>query len=174
MQDMKPEHEPAAPGRAPELLSFQTRAGNRDLVTQLAARARRSVAILTPDLEAPVYDSAELISAIGALATRGRFCEVRILVGDSGTAVRHGHRLIETARRFTSAVHIHRPAPQHRDFSEGYMVVDESGYLHKPVASRYEGKGSLRDGLRSRELLKHFQALWDLSMPDLELRRLHL
>ena len=158
----------------PELLSFGTRARNRELAGQLAAQARRSMTILTPDLEAPVYDSADIIAAIGGLALRGRFCEVRILVGDSGYAVRHGHRLIETARRFTSTVHMHRPAPQHRDFSEGFMVVDESGYLHKPVANRYEGKASLRDRLHSRELLRHFQPLWDLSVPDPELRRLHI
>lgn len=168
-------HEPQAPlPPDTELLSFDTRASNRELAARLAAQVRRNIAILTPDLEAPVYDSAEIIEAVAGLATRGRFCEVRILVGNAGAAVRHGHRLIETARRFTSTVRMHRPAPQHRDFAEGFMVVDETGYLHKPIASRYEGKGSLRDGPRCRELLKHFQELWDASVPDPELRRLHI
>lgn len=162
-------HEPK-----PVRVSFETRARNRDLVAQLAARASRSIVMLTPDLEAPVYDTAEMIDAISTLGARGRFCQVRILVGNAGYAIRHGHRLIETARRFTSTVHMHRPAPQHRDFSEGFLVVDEIGYLHKPVASRYEGTACLHDGPRSRELLKQFRALWDLSVPDPELRRLHL
>lgn len=157
-----------------ELLSFDTRARNRGLAAQLAAQAHRSLTILTPDLEAPVYDAAEIIDAVSRLATRGRFCEVRILVGDSGFAMRHGHRLIETARRFTSTVQMHRPAPQHRDFSEGFMVVDETGYLYKPVASRYEGKASFHDGPRCRDLLKQFQEWWDVSTPDQELRRLHI
>lgn len=157
-----------------ELLHFDTRAGNRDVAAQLAGRVRRTIAILTPDLEAPVYDAQPIIDAVAKLATRSRFCEVRILVGDSGFAVRHGHRLIETARRFTSTVQMHRPAAQHRNFSEGFMVVDESGYLYKPAANRYEGTAALRDGARCRELLKHFQEIWDASVPDPELRRLHI
>lgn len=164
----------AAPAQRPERLSFNTRARNRELAEQLAGQARRRIAILTPDLEAPVYDSLKLLAAVAALASRSRYCEVRVLVGDSGYAMRNGHRLVETARRFTSAVHLHRPAPQHLGFSEAYLVADDSGYLYKPIANRYEGKASLRDGPRCRELLKHFQALWDLSLPDPELRRLHI
>ncbi len=171
---MNTESEPVAQNPDPVRLRFETRAGNRELVGQLVYRARRSIAILTPDLEAPVYDTAEMIDAISTLGTRGRFCEARILVADAGHAIRHGHRLIETARRFTSTVHMHRPAPQHRGFNEGFLVVDETSYLYKPVASRYDGYGSLHDGPRSRELLKQFQALWDLSVPESELRRLHL
>lgn len=171
---MVDEHDAAIAGREIELLSFETRAKNRELAGQLAAQARRTITILTPDLEAPVYDSAQVLEAITALAVRGRFCEVRILVADSGYAMRHGHRLIEHARRFTSTVHMRRPAPQHRDFNEGMLVVDETGYLYKPVASRYEGKASFHDGPRCRELLKQFQERWDLALPDPELRRLHI
>lgn len=171
---MASEYDSSVSHRTVELQRFDTRARNRELAGQLAGQARRTIAILTPDLEAPVYDSAELIAALGALAQRGRFCDVRILVADSGYAMRHGHRLIETARRFTSTVHMRRPAPQHRDFGEGYLVVDETGYLYKPVASRYEGTASFHDGLRSRELLKLFQERWDQAAPDPELRRLHI
>lgn len=166
----------AEPGSVPQpaAVRFDSRARNRELAATLAHRARRSLALFTADLEAAVYDDAEFIAAVVRLATTSPRTEVRVLVRDPTAAVKQGHRLIETARRFTSAIHLHRAAPEHRELPESFLVADERGCLYKPVPGRFEGEAAFAAGARCRELLKQFDEMWGASAPDPELRRLHI
>lgn len=155
-------------------IRFDTRARNRALAAAMVAQAHRAIAVFTPDLEADIYDDADLIAALTRLAVASPMTHVRVLVRDPAPAVKRGHRLIETARRFTSSIRLHRAAPEHRDLPEAFLVADEAGYLYKPVPGRFEGEACFRAGARCRELLKRFDEMWEVSEPDPELRRLHI
>jgi hypothetical protein len=161
-------------GESARLLRFDTRGANCDIACALAGQAKQSIDILTPDLELPVYDNPSFLEALRQLAIRSRFTQVRVLIGDSTAAVKSGHRLIELARHFTSSVFLHNPSRQHRDFSHAYLLVDSAGYVHKKISSRYEGEANFSDRLRVRDLLREFDALWEQSQPDPEMRRLHI
>jgi hypothetical protein len=161
-------------GESAQHVVFDSRAENRSLAAAMAAQATRTIDLFSPDLEFTVYDSREFIDAITRLAIRSRFSRVRILVQDSGTLVRQGHRLVEVARRFPSSVEMHKPSPEHRDMGGAFMIVDGRGYIYKKVSSRYEGEANFTDPLRARDLKKWFDELWEASQPDVELRRLYI
>jgi len=161
-------------GQTDRLIRFEGRADNRALAAALADQARRSIDILSPDLEPAIYDHRPLVQALADLARRSRYSTVRILVCDASRVIKTGHRLIETARRLSSSMHLHRPDEEHIDLREGLMLVDGQAYLHKHIASRCEGEASFKAPLRARELGKWFDELWETSAPELELRRLHI
>ncbi|NIP74392.1 MAG: hypothetical protein GWO16_15920 [Gammaproteobacteria bacterium] len=161
-------------GETDHAVTFATRAENRELARAMMSQATRTVEILTPDLEGAVYDDAALLEALVRLAVRSRFSQVRVLVGDSAHVMKHGHRLIEITRRFSSSIHLHRPARQDQDFAKAVLVVDAAAYIHRTDGSRYEGKANFKAPLIVRQLLKDFDELWERSRPDAELRRLHL
>lgn len=161
-------------GQTDCLIRFEGRADNRALATALATQARRSIDILSPDLEPAIYDHRQLVQALADLARRSRYSTVRILVCDANRVVKTGHRLVETARRLSSSIHLHRPDEEHMDLREGFVLVDEQAFLHKNIASRYEGEANFKAPLRARELGKRFDELWETSAPELELRRLHI
>lgn len=156
------------------LIPVDGRADNRALAAAMATQAQRSIDILTPDLESAVYDDRAFLDAVTRLSTRSRFSLVRVLVCDSTAAVKRGHRLIELARRVSSSILLHNPDREHQDLREGFLVVDGRAYLYKNLAERYKGEANFQGPLRARELTKTFNELWDISAPDVQLRRLHI
>lgn len=161
-------------GETSQVIEFDSSSEHQALANHMASQATQSLRILTPDLEAAIYDSEPFIQALTRLATRSKYARIEILLSHSMRAVKNGHRIIELARRFPTYIHIHSPEPEHRDFSGSVLIADTRGYIVKTSAERYEGTASFNDPLKVRELSAHFRELWERSTPDSELRRLHI
>ena len=157
-----------------QVINFDTRIENRELAVELVSQAKHALRILTPDLEAPLYDDASFIEVVTQLITRSRHSKVHILVKDSSQAIIHGHRLIELSRKFSSYVHLHNPSKEDSNFLNAFIIADESSYLYRQHASRNEGAVNFHDPLRARELRETFDELWKRSRPDPEMRRLYI
>lgn len=161
-------------GESDDQQSFDSRLDNREIVAQLCRQTRQDIRIFTPDLEIPIYDHPELIRTLTLLATRNRKTAIRVLVKDSGQAIKNGHRLIELARRLTSSILIHR-MPKHIDNRDSAcLIVDRSGYCYKQVGHRYHGQFNFNDKLKVRDLIKTFDEAWNHSRIDPEMRRLFI
>lgn len=117
-----------------------------DLVLALAGSARRHLDILSPALDSQVFDSADLVSAISALARRSRDARVRILVSDAEAVTSRGHRLLNLARRLPSSVHL-RQLREHPDWRGHSCVIrDRDGVLF--VTAEDQDNGYFRAGDR--------------------------
>lgn len=143
-------------------------------VQSLAEQAQRSLLLHTVDLEPPVFDTEAFLEAVSRLGRAHGKAHVHILIEDSRHAVQQGHRLIELSRRLPSALQFRRPAAEYRDFHQSFLLADDSGYLHRPHAGRYEGTGNFHDPARVADWKKYFLEVWERSEPDTEIRRLHL
>lgn len=146
----------------------------RRAVAALAGQARRQLDILTPDLEPAIYDATDFLDALRQLAIASRRTHLRVLVGDSESAVKRGHRIIELGRRLTTAIDIYRPAPGTEFGSEGFLLVDDRGLMWRANADRPEASVCFNDPMTVRRLRSRFDELWQEAQPDPELRRLHL
>lgn len=145
-----------------------------DLSAQLAGQARRSLEIVSRDLDPRVYDQAPFLVAIRRLATSARQARIRVLVREVEPAVKPDHRLIELARRLSSFIEIRRLGDDDREFNEAFLLVDQIGFLRRPTGDGFEAEGSFHDPLRTRELLRAFDDLWSRARADANLRRLHI
>jgi len=143
-------------------------------VAALAGQARRRIDVLTPDLEASLYDSAEFLTAVRSLATRGSRTHVRFLVGDSERAIKRGHRLIELARSLTTAIDFKRPGPASEIGRSCYLLADDRGLMWQADAGQLDATVSFNDPVKVKRLRSQFDELWEEGEPDPELRRLHL
>lgn len=161
-------------GETPGSESLAERAACQAGVLALARQARRSVDIFSHDLDAALYDHTDFIDALKQLAITSPRTRIRILLQDSAPAIKHGNRLVELARRLTSALDIRAVHPDLADHSEAFLIADVCGYLHRPYHTRYEATLSFHDPFRARELLNFFDEAWDHSLADSNLRRLHL
>lgn len=155
-------------------ITLADRATVRAQTLTLASLARRELRILSRELDPFVYDDAQVLAALRDLVLRVRRLAVRILVFDPGPAVRHGHRLIELARRHTSHMEIRRVPAEHHHHTEAFLLADDRGYLLQPLADVWEGTANRADPLTVRRLGADFERLWEVSEQDAELRRLFL
>lgn len=145
---------------------------NRAAAVDVAALAKRELALLTPDLEPLIYDEEPFLAAVRALATRSRSSRIRIACLDSGPSVRAGHRLIDLAQRFSSYIEVRRASRDHAGLTDTFLVADESAFLYRPLYTRYEGFADLDAPVEARQHLKTFADLWEQAEPDPEFRRL--
>jgi len=155
-------------------ISPTTAGEHRDLALSMAQQATRSTLIFTRDLDPAVYDTPEFLEAASALARRSPHSFVHVLIQDSSRASREGHRLVSLARRLSSHVEIRRVAREYEDYNQAFFVADETGYIRRPQADRYEGVARFRDRLAARELALFFREVWERSRADTQLRRIHV
>jgi predicted GNAT family N-acyltransferase len=144
------------------------------LALELALTARRSLCIYSQLLDREVFDSAELASAITALARRSRYSDVRILINDSKPLIEQGHRLLELARRLSSTAHI-RVIEEHPELPEATFVLrDNDGTVYEPDERRQTGFYEPDSRAVAQSHIEKFDDLWRLGRVDSGLRLLRL
>lgn len=161
-------------GKSPDAVTLEHCDTHRLAALSLAQQARRTLCIHTPDLDPSIYDQQPFIDAVIKLATKGRQAQIRVLVRDPGRALTQGHRLVDLSQRLPTFVHIRVPAEEHRDYNQAFLIADEMGLVHRPIADRYEGKACFYAPLEASNLLRYFDQAWEHATPDPRMRRLSL
>jgi hypothetical protein len=146
----------------------------RTTVVALASQARRTMLLHTFDLEARIYDRLPFIEAVSALVRRHPGACFDVLVQNVDRVIKDGHRLVELARRLGSSIQLRHCAQQYRGYCSTFLLVDDAGYLYRPLSSRYEGLASFNNPAEVARLGKYFREVWEHSDSNMELRRLYI
>ncbi|MCU7844935.1 MAG: GNAT family N-acetyltransferase [Candidatus Thiodiazotropha sp. (ex Monitilora ramsayi)] len=149
---------------------------NENLIhaASLLRQARRELAVLTFNLDPPVYDQLAFLEGFKALALRSRFSRIRIILQDNTLVLQRGHRLIELAQRLPSVVEIRKPNEDFIDLPENFLLADDCGYLHRKQSESYLGIACYHNRHRVNRLQALFDDAWESATPDRDLARLHL
>jgi hypothetical protein len=140
----------------------------------LCAAASRQICILSPNLDHLVFDNRELVSAVSALARRGRESNIRILVSNPTPIVQRGHRLLELARRLPSSVSLQKIAEHPGWQGECLVICDRDSLLMKPGDSEHQAIYAPEDRARTAHYLDLFNELWRRSSAHIDFRSLPL
>lgn len=146
----------------------------RAAAVAIAASAKRSLAILTPDLEPCIYDHEDFLDVTKRLVLARRYARIRILVTDPARAIRNGNRLVGVARRLNTYIDLRNA---HEDFvghREAFLIADDSALLYRIDASRWEGIADSHDSLVTRRYLDLFDSIWHQSEPGPEFREVRV
>ena len=147
---------------------------NQAAATRLVSQAGRSLDLFSRDMEPRIYDNTEFADVVRALAVKTREMHVRILVIDPDFVIKHGHRLIELARRLTSHMEIRKVHEDYCNKPEAFLVVDQRGLLHRKLASRYEAVVNFNNPMSATELHNQFTEMWDRSKQYMDFKRLYI
>ncbi len=151
---------------------FEGEASFRDRATALVAASERTLRVFSDSLDPQLYDDRALCDAVVDLASRHPFCQVYILVRDSSQLGRQFHRLVATHQRLTSSVHLRKLNPERDSDFNDYMVADETGVLRLQEPERYQGFSCRYEPAEARRLGNEFDALWESSLADPDIRQL--
>lgn len=140
---------------------------------QLIQRARRGISLYTRDLDPLVLDQADTADALRRFATATRGAQTRVLVHDLRRAISEGHALITLVQRLPSlfAIRVIEDEPDVQ-YASSFTLNDQSGYLFRPLATRFEASACLHDPARQRQLQNYFDEVWERARPATELRPL--
>ena len=169
---------PAPAGRAvrdPGLLPAEDRPSVEAARRLLLADARHVLAIHLPALDPDQYADAQDLEQLRRVATSGRGARIRLLLHDTGAALRDGHRFVALAQRLSSVIQVRRPVEDvdlaHR---AGWLLNDAGGYLFLPEYDRPQGRAARQDRAGQAPLAQQFDEIWERSVPATELLALGL
>ncbi|SFW30285.1 DUF7931 domain-containing protein [Luteibacter sp. UNCMF366Tsu5.1] len=140
---------------------------------RLLAQARHRVSLYLPIIESGVLDDDEALTELRRIATSGRQAQIRVLTHDAERAHREGHRLIALAQRLPTAIMLRVPTEDAQLRYGSAFVVDQiSGFLFRPVATRYEARGSLGEPGETARLTAYFDDVWERAEAAWQIRPL--
>ena len=137
----------------------------RDGVVKIANCAKRSITILTPDLEPGIYDSPEFLEAVKRLVLAKRYARVRVLISEPDRTVRNGNRLIALGRRLNTHLDFRNLHEDYRGkLSGAYIIADDSAVLYRVNGRGHDGiMGSIEPAI-ARQHLNEFEKPWEASV----------
>ena len=144
-----------------------------EAVRILAVDARRDLVVYTRDLEHAVFAQPAVVEAFKQFAISGRAGTVRILIQNPGLVQNQPHPMLALAQRLSSAFQFRTPQdPEDLQYPSVYVANDRDGYLFRLLGSRFDGEWCEALPARNRQLLDHFQRVWECCRPCTEFRTL--
>ncbi|MEO8444357.1 MAG: hypothetical protein ABI567_05050 [Gammaproteobacteria bacterium] len=141
---------------------------------EIAAVARRGLAILTPDLEPGVYDHERFLEIVKRLVLAKRFARIRVLISDPQRTIRLGNRLVGLGRRLNTYVEFRNVHEDYREHREAFLLADDVALLYRINCARWEGIADTYEPAVARRYLTLFEEIWAASETSRELRQLRV
>ena len=153
-----------------ETLELATCEENRLVATCMVQQCTRFLDIISRQLDPPIFNTPEFIGALRQLINKKRQPLVRIIVFEPETIVRNGHHLLDLAGRYSSFIELRKASAEFHGYNECLLVADETAYVHRNSASRYEASANFNDRRQSKLYLDNFMTMWNQGSPDPNLR----
>ena len=140
----------------------------------LTQQSTKKIDIISRSFDSFIYDNTDFIEAVRQLSIASKFTKVRILLKDSDPMVKNGHRIIDLIQQLTSSIEVRQISEEYKSSNEAYSLFDERGLIYLKHADRYDGIANFNRPRLAAELTAYFNEVWERSVPDPNLRRLHL
>lgn len=146
----------------------------RAAAVAIAASAKRSLAILTPDLEPGIYDHEEFLDVAKRLVLSKRYAKIRVIITDPARAIRNGNRFVGVARRLNTYIDLRNAHDDYRGHREALLIADDTALLYRIDSARWEGIADSYDPVVTRRYLSLFDSIWNVSEPGPEFRQVRI
>lgn len=162
-------------GESEDVIPVHTLAEIATACDAMAAQARHSLCILSPDTEPELYGRQAFADILAALiARRSKVASIRMLVRDPRRASREPHRLVDLSHRFPSFVAIRQLRDVWAQNDEAFLLVDDIGLIRRAHHDNPAGVVTFRNLGTARERATWFENAWEHATPCQELRRVRL
>ncbi len=145
-----------------------------EAVAEVSARAARSIAIFTPDLEPGVYDSPKFLENIKRLVLSRSHARIRVLISDPTRVVKTVNRFVHFGRRLSTFIEFRQLSEEMPAREDAFLLIDGSALVYRARADRWEGIADTDEPRMTRLYLEQFDQMWHLAEPALELRQLKI
>jgi hypothetical protein len=141
---------------------------------KLIGQARRSIAILSRDLDEQIYGTNEFVQAISNFVRSSRNAHVQILVKDTKLLVERGHNLAKLHQRLSSKILLRKLTIEPQNTEMGFMVCGTSALLYKNDDTNYKGFANFNAAVEVKHLRETFDYIWQYGEAEPELQMLNI
>lgn len=140
----------------------------------LLQQAQRSLCIYSYDLDSWLYNHSSIQQACSSFLLASPKNTLRMLVHDTTTMTREGHVLLALCRRLSSRCSIRKVNLDYDHSDPHWLIVDDCGLLTRTVQQPYQGMVHYYNPARVLQNQRLFNAMWDVSLSDVNLRSMPL
>src|SRR5210317_1197262 len=153
-------------GKTAKPYLISSRQENYDLLFDMLGQAQHNLFIFSHNFDGALYDTNEFIERLRHLLLNNKNSMARILVQDMNFLVKHGHRIVELARRLPTSIEIREANKRFEHVNTCYAVADNHGVIFRTDAFRFDAKIDYHDPRLAKDLLKQFNDMWEQSEPS--------
>jgi hypothetical protein len=146
----------------------------RSYSKQLVTQSRRSIAILTRDLDALVYATPECAQHLSDFVRSSRNAQVQILIKDTKPAIETGHIVMRLAQRLSSKILVRKMTVEPNNKEMGFMLGDTDKLLYKNDDAVHRGFFNSAAASEIKSLREEFNYLWQYGELEPEFQVLHI
>ncbi len=136
----------------------------------LLQQAQQHLCIYSPDLESWLYNHSCIQQACSKLLIGHPKNTLRILLRDTTRIARDGHALLSLSQRLSSRCSIHKVNPEYDYAEDAWLIADDCGLLVRKAEQLHKGAVYYNDPARTQQSQRFFNAMWDVSLNDVNLR----
>jgi hypothetical protein len=142
--------------------------------SMMAQQCKRDISIISRELDPEVYDAVEFVDSVKTALLAHRRSRMRIIVFKPQLVASRGHLLLDLAANLPSYIELRKAGNEHKGFNESLFVADNTGYVYRNSAERFDGTLNFNGRRKSKILMDVFEEMWNRSTPDPNLRRMSL
>ncbi|RYG03780.1 MAG: hypothetical protein EOO07_31565 [Chitinophagaceae bacterium] len=139
---------------------------------KLIAQTRRSIAILSRNLDEHIYGTNEVVQALSNFVRSSRNAQVQLLVKDTKSVVEIGHKLAKLHQRLPSKILLRKLTVEPQDTEMGFMLCDTNTLLYKNDDLIYKGFANFNAAVEVKRLRETFDYIWQYGEPEPEFQTL--
>jgi len=140
----------------------------------LLGRSRRTIRILSNELDPDIYGSLEFVDAISHFARSSRYALVQILVKDSKLVAGINHPLAKLHQRLPSKIELRKLTQDPSDTNMAFLLGDSDLLLFKNDDRLLAGFCNWEAAVEAKPLIDEFERLWQFGELEPDLQVLHI
>lgn len=141
-------------------------------LAELIAQTSNQLRLYSVNLDQRLFDDAQVLQSISALARKHRNSSLQILVADSADIVNRGHGLLELQRRLPSKIAIKKLHPEALLPKHDTIVADACAYLCRGHSESASSWANYYDVSGAKNAIEQFDMLWQRALIDRDLQLL--
>lgn len=141
---------------------------------ELVKRSRRTLEILSQNLDPAVYGNEEFIAAVSAFARSSRYAQVFLLVKNTKLVATSGHPLAKLHQRLPTKILLRRLTQEPVKKEIGYLMGDTKYLTFKNDDEHFKGFCNWDAAVECKSLKEEFDRLWQTGESEPDLQLLHI
>lgn len=140
----------------------------------LIKQTTQQLRILSFDLDHATYDKDVFEQALSELARKSRYSDIRLLIANTESIVKRGHRLLKLHRRLPSKIKLKTVSCEPHLIKENWIIADHSGLIVQSIKEPEKLWGDFNNPPVANNHITQFDQLWGRAKDDNNLRQLDL
>ena len=159
---------------SPDLFLLSSMQDFQEQSLKLLNQSRRTIAILSSELDEAIYGNDEFIHALSGFVGDSRHAQVQILVKNTKPIIKTGHKLAKLHQRLSSKILFRKLTVEPDNNEMGFMLCDTDALLYKNDDRVYQGFANFNAAVEVKRFREIFDYVWQYGETEPELQVLHI